>query len=117
MVYRITLLGIPFLDKHSWNVTGEDFNLWEEFLGYTTGRALDHGLDSSTVLDNVASFVSDFQTPGAQPYLSTRLADLLLSNLDAPEMRAIPQGLIDLVSETMRSNYPPGLKNKAVMTS
>jgi hypothetical protein len=111
----IILLGIPFTDKHAWNLTGEDFNIWEEFLGYATGNALDHGVDSSTVLDNISSFVSSFQTPSAHSYLSMRLADLLLSHLDIPEMRTIPQSLVELISETMRANYPPETRNKAVM--
>lgn len=108
------LLGVPFTDKHAWNLTGEDFNIWEEFLGYATGDALDHGVDSPTVLDGISSFVSSFQTPGAQPYLSIRLADLLLSHLDISEMRVVPQNLVELASDTMRANYPPDTKNKAV---
>lgn len=111
----VILLGVPFTERHSWNLTSDDYNLWEDFLAYTTSRALDHGLDSSTVLDNIASFVSAFQIPGVPSYLSTRLADLLLSHLDAQEMRTIPQSLVNLVSETMRSNYPPEPKNKPVM--
>ena len=111
----VILLGVPFTDKLAWNLSSEDFNIWEEFLGYATGNALDHGVDSPTVLDSISSFVSSFQTPGSQPYLSIRLADLLLSNLDIAEMRIVPQSLIELVSETMRANYPPETKNKAVM--
>lgn len=111
----VILLGVPFTDRLAWNLTSEDFNIWEELLGYTTGDALDHGVDSSTVLDSISSFVSSFQVPGTQSYLSIRLADLLLSHLDTPEMRIVPQNLVELVSETMRANYPPETKNKTVM--
>ena len=111
----IILLGVPFTDRHAWNMSSEDFSLWEEFLADLTTKALDHGVDASSVLDHVASFVSSFQTPAVQPYLSIRLADLLLSHLDAQEMRNIPQGLVDLVADTMRATYPPDTKNKPVM--
>lgn len=111
----IVLLGVPFTDRHAWNLTSEDFSIWEEFLGYTTDQALDHGVDSPTVLDNVSFFVSSFQTPGAQSYLSIRLADLLLSHLDIPELRTVPQNLVDFISGTMRANYPPETQNKAAM--
>jgi len=111
----VILLGVPFTDRHAWNLASEDYNLWEDLLAYTTSKILDHGLDSSTVLDSIASFVSAFQIPGTHSYLSTRLADLLLSHLDAQEMRNIPQALVDLVSDTMRSDYPPDPKDKPVM--
>jgi hypothetical protein len=46
---------------------------------YATDKALDHGVDSSAVLGNIADFVPYFQTPGASPASSIRLADNLLS--------------------------------------
>ena len=76
-------------------------------LHHTTSKALDLGLDSSVVLDSIASFVSSFQTPGASPASSLRLVDLLVSNIEAPDMRELPVNIIELASETMRAMYPP----------
>ncbi|KAF8968986.1 hypothetical protein BDZ97DRAFT_1797269 [Flammula alnicola] len=102
----VVLLGVPFTDRHAWNLSGEDFALWEDVLGYTTNKALDCGVDSSNVLDCIAFFVSSFQTPGAAPATALRLVDLLFSHLDAPEMRDLPLGVLELASETMRATYP-----------
>jgi len=102
-------------DRHTWNLSGEDFALWEDFLATTTTKALDHGVDSYTVLDNIASFVSSFQSPDSSPFSSARIADLLLTHLDTPEIRELPTNLVDLVAETMRMTYPPEPRNKQVM--
>ncbi|KAF8177829.1 hypothetical protein BJ912DRAFT_930200 [Pholiota molesta] len=102
----VVLLGVPFTDRHTWGLASEDYSLWEELLQYTTGKALDLGIDSTVVLDKVSSFVSSFQTPGASPASGLRLIDLLLSNIDAPEMRELPTSILEHTSETMRAMYP-----------
>ena len=79
-----------------------------------TNKALDHGLDSSTILDGLTDFVSCFQTPGASPTSSIRLVDNLLSHLESSKMRDIPQNLLELVSDTMRATYPPEPRNKVI---
>ncbi|KAF8171296.1 hypothetical protein BJ912DRAFT_1066235 [Pholiota molesta] len=95
-----------YRDRHTWGLASEDYSLWEELLQYTTGKALDLGIDSTVVLDKVSSFVSSFQTPGASPASGLRLIDLLLSNIDAPEMRELPTSILEHTSETMRAMYP-----------
>jgi hypothetical protein len=101
-------------DRHSWGPGGDDIALWEEILGYTTSKALDHGVESSSVLDGIALFVSSFQTPGSAPGASTRLVDLLFANLEAPEMRDLPLNVLELASETMKATYPPEPMNYQV---
>ncbi|KAF5315065.1 hypothetical protein D9619_007434 [Psilocybe cf. subviscida] len=109
----VVLLGVPFTDKHYWNLTSEDFTFWEEFLSYTTGKSLDDSADdSSVVLDSVSSFVSAFQTPKANPSASLRLLDLLLTGLDAADMRDLPTNILELASQTLSATYPPEPKNK-----
>ncbi|KAF8817190.1 hypothetical protein BYT27DRAFT_7205042 [Phlegmacium glaucopus] len=110
----VVLLGVPFTGRHTWNIGSDDYSLWEDLLNYTTNKALDHGVDSSTILDNIADFVSCFQTPDASPTSSIRLVDNLLSHLESSEMRDIPQNLFELVSDTMRATYPPEPRNKAI---
>ncbi|KAF9523903.1 hypothetical protein CPB83DRAFT_862112 [Crepidotus variabilis] len=108
----VLLLGIPFIEKHAGIMsTSDDYNLWEDLLTYTSAKALDHGIDSVTVLDNIASLVSSFQTGTLLP-TSVRLADLLLSHLDMDEMRNLPQDLFEHVAEVMRIHYPPPLANE-----
>ena len=41
-------------DRHTWDGRGDDIALWEEILGYTTSKVLDHGVESSSVLDGIA---------------------------------------------------------------
>jgi hypothetical protein len=107
-------MNISYSDQHTWGPGGEDIALWEEMLGYATSKALDHGVESSSVLDGIASFVSCFQTPGAAPGASTRLVDLLFTNLEAPEMRDLPLNVLELASETMKATYPPEPMNYQV---
>ncbi|KAJ3509179.1 hypothetical protein NLJ89_g5360 [Agrocybe chaxingu] len=111
----VVLLGVPFTDRHAWTIGSDDFVLWENLLSFTSNKALDDGIDTCTVLDTTASFVSCFQTPGAVPDASTRLVDLLFSHLDAADMRDVPLNLLELASETMRATYPPEPRNKPVM--
>ncbi|CAA7269092.1 unnamed protein product [Cyclocybe aegerita] len=111
----VVLLGVPFTDRHAWTISSNDFVVWEDLLSFTNNKALDHGIDTCTVLDTTASFVSCFQTPGALPDASTRLVDLLFSHLDAADMRDVPLNLLELASETMRATYPPEPRNKPVM--
>ena len=111
---RLTLYPSLSSDRHTWNICSDDYSLWEELLNYTTNKALDHGVDSSVILDSLADFVSCFQTPGASPTSSIRLVDNLLSHLETSEMRDIPQNLLELVSDTMRATYPPEPRNKGI---
>ena len=50
----VRLPRTPFSDWHTWNISSDDYTLWEDFLNYMTNKALDHGLDSSTILDGLA---------------------------------------------------------------
>ncbi|PPQ86312.1 hypothetical protein CVT25_005613 [Psilocybe cyanescens] len=111
----VVLLGLPFSDRHSWNPIGVDYDTWEDLLRYTTAKALDDAdQDSGSVLDQVAGFVSQFQTPGLHSAPSTRLVDLLISHMDASTWRDLPLQVIELASTTMRATYPPEPRVKSV---
>lgn len=83
--------------------------MWEGFLCQTISKALDYGVDSVTVLDNVASTISQNQSPTFSS--SPRVADLLMSHLDMVDARDIPGAVIEFVNETLRSSYPPEPRN------
>uniref|UniRef100_A0A8H7XPF0 Telomere-associated protein Rif1 N-terminal domain-containing protein n=1 Tax=Psilocybe cubensis TaxID=181762 RepID=A0A8H7XPF0_PSICU len=111
----VVLLGLPFSDRHCWNVIGADYDLWEQLLEYTTDKALDDAdLDTASVLDKVASFVSHFQTPGLYSAPSTRLVDLLISHLEPSKWHDLPLQVLELASSTMRATYPPEPRVKGV---
>ena len=65
-----------------------DVGLWNTTLRDTMDKALDYGIDSVTVVDQIASTVSSHQC--ASPAAATHLADLLLSNLDINDARDVP---------------------------
>ena len=73
-------------------------------------KALDYGVDSSTVLDQVACTLSQNPTPAFAD--SARIADLLLTHLEIGEARQIPGGLFDFANDTLLSTYPPEPRNK-----
>jgi len=73
-------------------------------------KALDYGVDCSTVLDQVAFTISQNPTPAFED--SARIADLLLTHLDISDARQMPSGLFDFVNDTLHSTYPPEPRNK-----
>lgn len=74
-------------------------------------KGLDYGIDAPDIVDRVASTIAlshinpDF---GA----STRIADLLLSNLDFSDIRQLPTEVLDFVNDTLLGTYPPEPRNK-----
>lgn len=83
-----------------------DIGLWNTTLRDTMDKALDYGIDSVTVVDQIASTVSSHQS-SASPASATHLADLLLSNLDINDARDVPGDVLQLVNDTLVTTYPP----------
>lgn len=123
----VILLGAPFVwvlfswllasstdrsisDTDAWDFDNDDFEVWDEFLQYATNKALDYGVDSSVVLDHVATIVAQNRTPAFTD--SARVADLLLTHLEVNDTRQIPGVLFDFVNDTLHSTYPPEPRNK-----
>lgn len=97
-------------DVNAWTLSSDDFNTWEDFLCHTINKALDYGIDSIAVLDAIAELVSQNQNPTFTSF--TRVADLLLSHLDMPDARQIPDAVMEFVNDTLRYSYPPEPRNK-----
>ncbi|EGN98376.1 hypothetical protein SERLA73DRAFT_56513, partial [Serpula lacrymans var. lacrymans S7.3] len=101
----VVLLGIPFADSNAWELSNDDFQTWDNFLSYTLNKALDYGIDSTTVLDCVAEAVS--RNPSPTFAYSTRVADLLLGHLEIVDARQVPSSVFEFVNDTLLSTYPP----------
>jgi hypothetical protein len=97
-------------DTDAWDLDNDDFEVWDEFLKFAMNKALDYGVDCSTVLDQVATTVSQNPTPAFTD--SARIADLLLTHLEISDARQVPSGLFDFVNDTLQSTYPPEPRNK-----
>lgn len=87
-----------------------DFTLWKEFLENAMERALDFGVEAHTVLNVVATTVSQNHTPTSGE--SSRIADVLLSHLEMGEARSVPVGVLDFANDTLIATYPPAPRNK-----
>jgi hypothetical protein len=84
--------------------------VWDDFLGFAVNKALDYGVDCSTVLDQVAFTISRNPTPAFED--AARIADLLLTHLDISDARQMPSELFDFVNDVLHSTYPPEPRNK-----
>lgn len=104
------LLGVPFGKSSAWDMTNDEFDTWDNFLQHAVNKALDYGIDASTVLDRVAEIVSENPCPAYAS--STRVADLLLTHLDMADARQLPSYIFDFVNDTLQSTYPPEPRNK-----
>lgn len=101
---NLRLIGL-YRDINAWEMADEDLQQWDAFLRLTVDRALDYGVDSLSVVDQIAAIVSS--QPGLSPRCSTRICDLLLSHLDVADARSIPSALCELTNETLMGAYPP----------
>ncbi|KAJ6621847.1 hypothetical protein B0H10DRAFT_2214900 [Mycena sp. CBHHK59/15] len=106
----VILLAAPFTAKKTWEFGESEYELWEAFLGHGIDKALDYGLDTVAVLDHVAANIVKEHNPTSTS--ASRVADLLLSQLNMEDVREIPETLFEFVNDTLRSSYPPEPRNK-----
>lgn len=86
-------------------MNAKHLNQWDLQLRRSIDRALDYGVDSPTVLDQVCSAIAA-QKGGVVSSL-IRVADLLLSHLDISEVRCLPEELFEVVNNVLLRSYPP----------
>lgn len=92
-------------NRSAWELSNDEFGVWDVFLRHTMDKANDNGTDPITVLDHVANVVTRSPCPSfASP---TRVADLLLSHCDMDDIRELPANVFELVNNTLLSTYPP----------
>jgi hypothetical protein len=82
--------------------------MWESLLDAASAKALDQGLDTATVLEQVAGSLAqahDWDTTCTSSFV--RASDALLSRLDPDEIREVPSALLGLVNDVLSATYPP----------
>ncbi|KAG8214607.1 hypothetical protein J3R82DRAFT_9677 [Butyriboletus roseoflavus] len=103
------LLGLPFDNRSAWELSNDEFGVWDGFLRHAMNKANDNGMDAMVVLNHVASVVA--QSPCPAFASSTRIADLLLSHCEMDDIRELPTNVFELVNDTLLSTYPPEPRN------
>lgn len=96
-------------NRSAWELSNDQFSVWDVFLRHTLNRANDSGTDAMVVLDHVAGVVARSPCPAFAS--STRVADLLLSHCEMDDIRDLPSNLFELVNDTLLSTYPPEPRN------
>ncbi|KZT73869.1 hypothetical protein DAEQUDRAFT_754271 [Daedalea quercina L-15889] len=109
----VVILSAPFMDFAAFDMRNYDVELWNATFRDTVDKALDYGIDSVTVVDQIASTVSLHHSPTSSAS-SLHVADLLLSNLDINDARDVPKDVLELVSQTLSSAYPPEPRDKVM---
>ena len=106
------LLCAPFVHPSGWNITREDFQRWDAFLRSAINAALDQGMDTASLVDQLAGTIAADYSPLS--LRAQRLADLLLSNLDIASARKVPVELMEFTNATIYGAYPPEPTSKMV---
>ncbi|KAF8630008.1 hypothetical protein AX15_003157 [Amanita polypyramis BW_CC] len=104
----VVLLIAPFMNADIESSSDDDNGTWESLLDNTMSKALDYGLDSTTVLEEVASSLVDAHDwdMACNPSL-VRATDALLSRLELGDLREPPSSLLRLVEDVLGATYPP----------
>lgn len=106
----VILLGVPFREQSAWEITGDDVDAWDALLRGAISKAFDYGVDSVSVIDQVAARICS--TKSLTFTSATRVADLLLSHLDFNEAREIPMDVLGLTNDSLLAAYPPESDDK-----
>ncbi|KAK2465757.1 hypothetical protein APHAL10511_002301 [Amanita phalloides] len=107
------LLRVPFMNIDTEGANDDDSAIWESLLDNAIAKALDHGLDNATVLEDVAAGLvqaHDWDTACGPSVI--RAADALLSRLDLDEIREVPSSLLGLINAVLVATYPPSAQTE-----
>ena len=106
----VVLLCVPFVEPSYWDIEGEDLDNWDVLLRKAIDAALDHGIDATSLVEQVAGVVATNQSPST--ISAVRVAELLLSNIEVAEARQVPTETIEFANDTLNASYPPEPKDK-----
>ncbi|THV03879.1 hypothetical protein K435DRAFT_747426 [Dendrothele bispora CBS 962.96] len=105
----LLLLTIPFAEQHAWDMRGEELTAWDKLLARVVDKAWDYGLDALSVIDQVAQ---DAGSRCNTTFTSlTRVVDMMLNKVDLSEAQEVPENFVELITDTLRSSYPPEPRN------
>ena len=106
----VVLLSAPFIQSSCWEMANQDVDAWDAFLRRAIDTALDHGIDATTVVDQVAGVIATNHSPSSTS--AVRVADLLLSNVEISDARQVPTEVFEFVNDTLNAAYPPAPRHK-----
>lgn len=106
----VVLLSAPFIEPSGWEMSNEDVDAWDAFLRRAIDTALDHGIDTTTLVDQVAGVVATNHSPSSTS--AVRVADLLLSNIEIADARQVPTEVFEFTNDTLNAAYPPAPRHK-----
>ncbi|KIK57143.1 hypothetical protein GYMLUDRAFT_75668 [Collybiopsis luxurians FD-317 M1] len=103
----IVLISTPFCSQNAWDLNDDELSIWEKFLTYIVNRGLDYGYDAVAVVDTIARKLQQKCNPTFTSL--ARIADMLMSIVENSfkEITALPENLVDFVSDTLNQSYPP----------
>ena len=106
----VVLLSAPFMEPSGWDMGNEELDVWDGFLRRAIDLALDHGIDATTLIDQIAGVIATNHSPSSTS--AVRVADLLLSNVEITEARQVPTEVIEFANDTLNAAYPPAPRHK-----
>ncbi|KAI1790163.1 hypothetical protein LXA43DRAFT_523662 [Ganoderma leucocontextum] len=108
----VVLLSAPFVEPSCWDMASEDIDAWDAFLRRAMDAALDHGIDATTLVDQIAGVIATNHSPSTPS--AVRVADLLLSNVEIADARQVPMEVLEFTNDTLNSAYPPAPRHKVM---
>ncbi|KAJ8080423.1 hypothetical protein PM082_017256 [Marasmius tenuissimus] len=96
------LLSVPFKGYQAWDLQDEDLETWSSLLDLALEKGRDSGLDDLAALNKIADTLH-------QPAFEScsRVAEMLLNKCQLSEEEELPHLLVEFVTDTLRSRYPP----------
>ncbi|KAI0720578.1 hypothetical protein C8T65DRAFT_602463 [Cerioporus squamosus] len=108
----VVLLSAPFIGGSDWDMDSDAIDMWDKLLRQAIDTALDHGIDSTTLIDQIAGVIATNHSPSSTA--AVRVADLLLSNVEIGEARQVPSEVLEFANDTLNAAYPPAPRHKVM---
>ncbi|TBU29934.1 hypothetical protein BD311DRAFT_864373 [Dichomitus squalens] len=108
----IILLSAPFIEPSCWDMASDDLDTWDSLLRRAIDAALDHGIDATILIDQLAGVIATGHSPSTPS--AVRVADLLLSNVEIADARQTPTEIFEFANDTLNAAYPPAPRHKVM---
>ncbi|RPD62507.1 hypothetical protein L226DRAFT_504132 [Lentinus tigrinus ALCF2SS1-7] len=108
----VVLLSAPFIGSSDWDMESEAIDMWDKLLRQAIDTALDHGIDATTLVDQIAGVIATNHSPSSTA--AVRIADLLLSNVEIAEARQVPSEVFEFANDTLNAAYPPAPRHSVM---
>ncbi|KAI0701421.1 hypothetical protein C8T65DRAFT_697051 [Cerioporus squamosus] len=108
----VVLLSASFIGRSDWDMESDAIDMWDKLLRQAIDTALDHGIDSTTLIDQIAGVIATNHSPSSTA--AVRVTDLLLSNVEIGKARQVPSEVLDFANDTLNAAYPPAPRHKVM---